>query len=65
MVSSSSQSTSRPVLSITVHPLPSIQPSGIGSHPEERIDSVFDDEDPSTLGLQPGTFNLKKTIWLG
>jgi hypothetical protein len=71
MVSSSSQSTSRPVPSITVHPPPSLQPSGIGPHPEERTDSGFHDEDPSTLAsskflcpnslsLKPGTFNLKK-----
>ena len=76
MVSSSSQSTSRPVPSITVHPPPSLQPSGIGPHPEERTDSGFDDEDPSTLAsskflrpnslsLQPGTFNLKKNNMAG
>ena len=65
-VSISSPSASRPLPSITVHPV---------SGAEERTDSGFDDDDPSapsskflrpnSLSLQPGTFSLKKTNMAG
>ncbi len=75
VVASTQSTTSRPVPSITVHPpAASLQP-GV-AHPEERTDSGFDDEDPTTqaspkflrpnsLSLQPGTFNLKKNNMAG
>ncbi|XP_046648974.1 transcription factor HIVEP3-like isoform X2 [Daphnia pulicaria] len=72
--SQSTTTSQRPVPSITVHPPAAslLQPP----HPEERTDSGFDDEDPSTqaspkflrpnsLSLQPGTFNLKKSNMAG